>query len=142
MKTYNIFEDVDLVEEHALLIVVHVTLTEHLNCALGTSLPVHAHSHFSKGTCTLMRKRRSKSKLEGTHAQTQKTVRFNKLTSARRLGDECVGVLRFAAEDRSLTGSQHLANSVKVSQFTLGSSDKVRSSEALMLRVLDLDCLS
>ena len=48
--TYNFLEDVDLVEKHALLVVVHVALAEHLDGALGARLAVHAHAHFTEGT--------------------------------------------------------------------------------------------
>ena len=34
--TYNFFEDVDLIEEHSLLVVVHVALTQDFDGALGT----------------------------------------------------------------------------------------------------------
>ena len=51
-STYNFLENVDLVEEHALLVVVHVTLAQHLDRALGARLSMHAHAHLSKGTCS------------------------------------------------------------------------------------------
>ena len=47
---YNFLEDVDLVEKHALLVVVHVALAEHLDGALGARLAVHAHTHLTEGT--------------------------------------------------------------------------------------------
>ena len=48
--TYNFLEDVDLVEEHALLVLVHVALSEDLDGSLGAGLSVHAHTDLSKGT--------------------------------------------------------------------------------------------
>ena len=48
--THNFFEDVDLVEEHTLLVVVHVTLAEHLNSTLGARLSMHAHTDLSEST--------------------------------------------------------------------------------------------
>ena len=48
-STYDAFEHVDLVEEHALLIVVHVALAKHFDGALRARVSVHAHSHFTKG---------------------------------------------------------------------------------------------
>ena len=47
--TYNLFENIDFVEQHALLVVVHVTLAEHLDSTLGARLSMHAHTHLSKG---------------------------------------------------------------------------------------------
>lgn len=47
--TYNVLENVDLIEEHSLLIVVHVALAEHLDSTLGARLSVHAHSHLAEG---------------------------------------------------------------------------------------------
>ena len=46
--TYDLLEDVDLVEKHALLVLVHVALAEHLNGTLRTRLSVHAHSHLAE----------------------------------------------------------------------------------------------
>ena len=46
------------------------------------------------------------------------------------------------AENLSLTGSEHLADSVEVSQFALGAADEVRRAETLVPLVLDLHCLS
>jgi hypothetical protein len=48
--TYDLLKNVDLVEEHALLVVVHVALAQHLHCALRSRLPVHAHAHFTEST--------------------------------------------------------------------------------------------
>ena len=48
--THNFFEDVDLVEEHTLLIVVHMALTEHLDSTLGAGLTMHAHTDLSEST--------------------------------------------------------------------------------------------
>ena len=50
MKTYNLSKDVDLVEEHTLLVFVHVALAEHLHSAVSAGLSVHAHAHFAKRT--------------------------------------------------------------------------------------------
>ena len=50
--TYNFLEDVDLVEEHSLLVLVHVALSEHLHSSLGIGLSVDTHAHLTKGTCT------------------------------------------------------------------------------------------
>ena len=47
--TYDFLEDINLVKEHALLIVVHMALSENLDGALGTGLSVNAHSHFTEG---------------------------------------------------------------------------------------------
>ena len=46
--TYNVLENVDLIEEHSLLIVIHVALAEHLNGTLSTRLSVHAHAHLTE----------------------------------------------------------------------------------------------
>ena len=46
--TYDVLENVDLVEEHALLILVHVALAKHLHCTLGARLSVHTHAHLTK----------------------------------------------------------------------------------------------
>jgi len=48
----NFLKNVDLVEKHALLVVVHMALAKNLDCALGTRLSVHAHAHLSKRACT------------------------------------------------------------------------------------------
>ena len=46
--TYDFFQDVDLVEKHALLVIVHVALAQHFHRTLGARLSVHAHAHFSE----------------------------------------------------------------------------------------------
>ena len=46
--TYDFFEDVDLIEKHSLLVVVHVALTQDFDGALGTWLSVHTHAHLSE----------------------------------------------------------------------------------------------
>ena len=46
--TYNFLEDIDLVEKHTFLVVVHMALTENLNSTLGTRLSVYAHTHLSE----------------------------------------------------------------------------------------------
>ena len=46
--TYDFLEDVDLVEEHALLVIIHVALSEHLHGTLSTRLSMHAHAHLTK----------------------------------------------------------------------------------------------
>ena len=48
--TYNFFKDVDLVEEHTLLVIVHVTLTEYFDGTLGARFSVYAHTDLSKST--------------------------------------------------------------------------------------------
>ena len=45
------------------------------------------------------------------------------------------------AENLSLTGSEHLADSVEVSQFALRAADEVRRTESLVPLVRDLHCL-
>ena len=50
--TYDFFEDVDFVEEHTLLVLVHIALSEDLDGSLGTGLSVHTHTDLSEGTCT------------------------------------------------------------------------------------------
>ena len=47
--TYNFLEDVDLVEKHALLVLVHVALAEHLHGALSTVFSVNAHADLAEG---------------------------------------------------------------------------------------------
>ena len=49
-ETYDFFENVDLIEKHALLILVHMGLTENLDGALGTRLSVHTHADLTEGT--------------------------------------------------------------------------------------------
>lgn len=49
--TYNFPQDVDLVEQHAFLIIIHVALPEHFHSSLRTRLSVHTHAHLSKRTC-------------------------------------------------------------------------------------------
>ena len=46
--TYDFLQDIDLIEKHALLIIVHVTLAKDLDGTLGTWLSVHAHAHLSE----------------------------------------------------------------------------------------------
>ena len=48
--TYDFFKNVDLVEEHALLIFVHVALPEDLDGSLRAGFSVDAHADFAKGT--------------------------------------------------------------------------------------------
>ena len=48
--THNFFEDVDLVEEHALLIFIHVRLAKNFDGALSSRLSVHAHTDLTEGT--------------------------------------------------------------------------------------------
>ena len=50
--TYNFFQNVDLVEKHALLVVVHMALAKNLDGALGTRLSVHTHAHLTEGAFT------------------------------------------------------------------------------------------
>ena len=47
--TYDFLKNIDLVEKHALLILVHVRLAEDLDGALGTRLSVHAHADLTEG---------------------------------------------------------------------------------------------
>ena len=47
-QTYQSSEDVDFIEEHSLLILVHVTLSEDLYSSLSSSLSVNAHSDLTK----------------------------------------------------------------------------------------------
>jgi len=47
-QTYNLLEDVDLVEKHALLILVHVALPEHLDGSLRVGLSVDAHADLAE----------------------------------------------------------------------------------------------
>ena len=47
-STYNFLEDVDFIEKHALLVVVHVALTEHLDGTLSARLSVHTHAHLTE----------------------------------------------------------------------------------------------
>jgi len=46
---YQATEDVDLIEEHLLLVLVHVALLEHFDRALGAGLSVLAHPDLSEG---------------------------------------------------------------------------------------------
>ena len=55
--TYDFFQDVDLVEKHALLVIVHVALAQHFHRTLGARLSVHAHAHFSEGAYQIRQKR-------------------------------------------------------------------------------------
>jgi len=48
----NFLEDVDLVEEHALLVFIHIALPEDLDSSLGIGFSVHTHTNLSKGTST------------------------------------------------------------------------------------------
>ena len=50
--SYQISQYVDLVEEHLLLVLVHMALTQNFNCPLGTGVSVNAHPHFSEGAYT------------------------------------------------------------------------------------------
>ena len=50
--TYNFLEDVDLVEEHSLLVLVHVRLAQHLNSSLSTAVSVDAEADLTEGTLT------------------------------------------------------------------------------------------
>ena len=52
---YNFLEDVDLVEKHSLLILVHVALSEDLDGSLGIGFSVDAHTHLSEGTYTRLK---------------------------------------------------------------------------------------
>ena len=47
-RTYDFLEDVDLVEKHALLVVVHVALAEYLDGTLSARLSVHTHAHLTE----------------------------------------------------------------------------------------------
>ena len=49
-RTYNFLENVDLVEEHALLVVVHVGLTEDLDSTLSSRLSMDAHTNLTERT--------------------------------------------------------------------------------------------
>ena len=49
VAAYQISQYVDFVKEHFLLILVHMALSQHLNCSLGPCISVHTHSHFSEG---------------------------------------------------------------------------------------------
>ena len=49
-KTYDLLENVNLIEKHALLLVVHVALPEDLDSSLGARLSVHAHAHFTESS--------------------------------------------------------------------------------------------
>jgi len=46
--TYDFFEDIDLVKEHALLVVIHMTLPQHLDSSLCACLPMYTHSYFTE----------------------------------------------------------------------------------------------
>jgi hypothetical protein len=46
----KLLKNVDLVEEHALLVFVHVGFTQDLDGTLGTSGSVDAHANFTEGT--------------------------------------------------------------------------------------------
>lgn len=48
--TYQLTQYVDFVKEHFLLVLVHVALSQYLNCSLGTCFSVHTHPHFSEST--------------------------------------------------------------------------------------------
>lgn len=47
-KTYNFSKNVDLVEKHALLVVVHVAFSKNLHSSLSSGFSVDAHTHFAK----------------------------------------------------------------------------------------------
>ena len=47
-RTYDFLEDVDLIEKHALLVVVHVALSEDFNSALSARLSMHTHAHLTE----------------------------------------------------------------------------------------------
>jgi len=47
-KTYNFSKNVDLVEKHALLVVVHVAFSKNLHSSLSSGFSVDAHTHFTK----------------------------------------------------------------------------------------------
>ena len=51
MVTYDFLQDVDLVEEHALLVLVHMALSEYLYGSLGRRFPVDTHSDLTECTC-------------------------------------------------------------------------------------------
>ena len=48
--TYQLSKNIDFVEEHFLLIFVHVTLAQNFNGSLCASFSMNAHSHFSERT--------------------------------------------------------------------------------------------
>ena len=48
--TYNLLQNVDFVEKHTLLILVHVALSQNLDSSLSIGLSVNAHADLSKGT--------------------------------------------------------------------------------------------
>lgn len=50
VRTYNFLENIDLIEEHTLLVVVHVTLAENLDGTLSSRFSVNAHANLTKGT--------------------------------------------------------------------------------------------
>ena len=47
-QTYNFSKNVDLVEKHALLVVVHVAFSKNLHSSLSSGFSVDAHTHFAK----------------------------------------------------------------------------------------------
>ena len=49
-ETYDFFQNVDFVEEHSLLFLVHVALSEHLDGTLGLGLSVDAHADLAERT--------------------------------------------------------------------------------------------
>jgi hypothetical protein len=49
-RTYDFLENIDLVEKHALLILVHVALSQHLDSTLSAGLSVDAHAHLAEST--------------------------------------------------------------------------------------------
>ena len=53
--TYQFPQDVDLIEQHFLLVIVHMALSQYFNSTLGSSLSMDTHSHFSE--CTYMVRR-------------------------------------------------------------------------------------
>ena len=52
MVTYDFLKNVDLIEKHALLFFIHMTLSEYLYGSLRCRFPVYAHANFTKGTWT------------------------------------------------------------------------------------------
>ena len=50
MSTYQVSQYVDFVEEHFLLVFIHVALSEDLNCSLSACITVYTHPNLAEGT--------------------------------------------------------------------------------------------
>lgn len=51
---YDFLKNIDLVEKHALLVLVHMALAENLHCTLGAGLAMHTHSNFTKSAYVVL----------------------------------------------------------------------------------------